>query len=482
MKVKSMVILGGGTSAWMTASYFRHNFSNLDITVIDKEFGSPVGVGEGTLLKFPDFLERCGLNFHELFKSIGATFKNGILFKNWKETGSNIWHPFFVNPEIESEDGYKFPLIDIWSNHQNFDFKRYGTGIYDISMKNEVCRNIDTAYHVDCGKLVQYLQSYFVHNGVKFIKSEMINANYERENITSLELKNGQVVRADLFVDCTGFKSLLNKTPARIDLSDRLFCNTALAGHVPYVNKTTEMKPYVISEAVDHGWVWTIPVKDRIGSGIVFNRDITDPETAKDYFVNYWDNRISKDNLKLINWDPFYNKNMWHGNVVSIGLSAGFIEPLESTGIALIIEGIYQLSNRICDLYYRKLDIDIYNSTMSSFFEECVDFVNMHYHNNTRNTEFWSFVKDRFLISEKHQHYLDVLKDNSSLNAIVKTTNFFTQANWNLWLIQLGAEVTPRSYLNKDLLRSSNCLKSWKKFQETLLTDKHFEIIDKLNY
>lgn len=481
MKVESIAILGGGTSAWLTAAYLCNNHPAIKITVIDKSIGNPVGVGEGTLLRFVEFINQCGLEFEDIFREVGATFKNGILFKNWQEDNKDIWHPFIVNPSVESEDGLIFKLMDVWSNHQDFNFKRYGTGLYDVSMQNGVCDNFDLAYHVDCGKLVTYLQNFLVDK-ITFIQSEMVEFQSSDENIDYLTLDNKSKIYADLFIDCTGFKSVLNDNPEKIDLSDRLFCNTACAGHVPYQNKNTEMVPYVVSEALDVGWAWTIPVRDRIGSGLVFNRNITEIDDAKKIFCDYWNGRITESDLKIIDWDPFYNKNMWHGNCVSIGLSAGFIEPLESTGIALIIEGIYQLSNRIKDGFVQDYDADVFNSMMIGFFEECVDFVNMHYYNNARSSQFWTHVKNTHKISKKHQHYLDMLsKDNKSLDAVITDTNFFTNANWYLWLIQQGEQVASRQFVDAGFERSKKCLTSWKKFNDSQIFENHCDLIKRLN-
>ena len=481
MKVESITILGGGTSAWMTAAFLLENHPTLKITIVDKEQGTPIGVGEGTLLRFNTFIEQCGMKWSDVFRECSATFKNGILFKNWQEHNTDIWHPFTLSPYVESEDQYTYTLIDIWTNHQDFDFKRYGTGTYDMSMDYKVPRNLDTAYHVNCGKLVQYLKTHCINKGVEFINSEMITYSRKDNSIHSITLKNNEIIYADLFVDCTGFNCLLNSDPVRVDLSDRLFVNTAIAGQIPYQNKELEMAPYILSEAVDHGWIWTIPVKERMGSGLVFNRNITSIDEAKKYYLNYWNDRISEDNVKVINWDPYYNKNMWHENVVSIGLSAGFVEPLESTGIALIIEGIYQMSNRIKDGFYREIDRDIFNSTMLSFFEESVDFINMHYYNNKRQTPFWKYVKESYKLSDKHKRYIDYMKNyDSSLEAIVKDGNFFTASNWYIFLAQMNETIKPRKYVNTGFDRSRKCLTSWKQFQQNLPKDHHTDLLKRL--
>lgn len=483
MKISSITIVGGGTAAWLTAAYISNNHPDLQVTIIDKEIGSTVGVGEGTLLRFPTFLEECGFDFTECFIEIGASFKNGILFKNWQDQKTDIWHPFFLNPLVESEDNKVFHLVDVWSNHQDLDFKQFGTGLYDISMSNNVVQEINSAYHVNCGQLVRYIQEKLIADRrVEFIKSEVTDFKTVDDCINELHLKNGKVVKSDLFVDCTGFKSFLNRNPKRKDLSNRLFCDTALAGHVPYLDRREEMKPYVISEAVECGWIWNIPVRDRIGSGIVFNRGITDIDAAAEIFSKYWNNRIKSKDLKPIKWDPFYNENMWHGNVISIGLSAGFIEPLESTGISLITESIYNFSMRIKDGFWTREDREIFNLKMISFFEESIDFVNMHYYNNNRTDPFWNHVRNTHQMNSKHRDYLEILKnDDKEFPHKGKDTSFFTASNWICWLIQMKEPVRPRGFVNKDNNRSLNCLQSWKKYQENLPTIQHLELVESIN-
>jgi tryptophan halogenase len=335
----------------------------------------------------------------------------------------------------------------LWSQAQELDFKKIAMAYYDVSvLHNSVDANNlkHYGYHIDCSKLVQFIQQK-LKNKIKLIKSDVVDILYDDESITSLTLKNSETISADIFVDCTGFKGILKKSNKRINLEGRLFCNTAIAGHIPYKDRDNELHPYVISEAVDHGWIWNIPVSSRIGSGLVFNRNITDIEEAKEYFVNYWDHRITKENCKVIDWTPFYNEDMWSGNIVSVGLSAGFIEPLESTGIALITSGVTQLSNAMRTQYYTKDDVDFFNLQMKIMFEDCVDFVSMHYANNDRDTKFWSYVKNTWTRSEKMSHYLDKLADPSvKIPNAGKFHSVFDGVNWAVWLIQMGFLIAPR--------------------------------------
>lgn len=445
MKVDSLTIVGGGTSAWLAAAYLYHNHPALTITIIDKEVGNSIGVGEATLLSFAPFMEECGFPVSDWFPQLDSGYKSGILFANWKEPGHNIWHPFFKgNRRIDN----MFHLWDLWSMNQDLDFKTYATGEYSCSVLNNHCdpQTSSYAYHINCGKLVLYIQDK-LKDKIKIIKSDVVDIiKLDNGDVDHLILKNGTKIQSDLYVDCTGFQSILRKSKAREDLSKRLFVNTAVVCQVPYKNRPEEFKPYAVCEAVDHGWVWKIGVSQRIGSGMVFNRNITDIETAKQYFVDHWDNRINIENVRAINWDPFYNHDQWSGNVVQIGLSAGFIEPLESTGVGLITVGVTQLSNALFEQWYSHNDVNNFNSQMVTLFEDCVDFVSMHYANNNRTSEFWNYVKETFVPSARMLNYLNRLKDpNNKVPVDSKYNYMFGGSSWSMCLQQLGYEIVPRN-------------------------------------
>ncbi len=446
MKVENLTIVGGGTSAWMTAAYIHHNHPAIKVTVVDKEIGNSIGVGEATLLTFAPFMEECGFPTEDWFTKIDCGYKSGILFSNWREPGNDIWHPFFKGNRKISDH---YHLWDLWSVVQDLDFKIYATGSYSSSVLHntvDATSLYSYAFHIDCGKLVLYIQNQ-LKNKIKIIKSEVVNINkLDDDNVDSLKLKDGTIIKSDLYIDCTGFHSILRKSKNRINLEGRLFVNTAVVCQVPYEDRSNEFKPYAVCDATDHGWIWKIGVASRIGSGMVFNRNITDPDEAKDYFVRYWNNRIKKENVRAINWDPFYNTDPWSGNVVQIGLSNGFIEPLESTGIGLITVGITQLSNVLMEQWYSENDINNFNSQMNTLFEDCVDFVSMHYANNNRISKFWNYVKDTFIPSKRMLHYVERLT-NPDIKVPVdgKHNYMFGGSSWSMVLQQLGYEITPRN-------------------------------------
>jgi tryptophan halogenase len=458
--VNTVAIVGGGTSAWLTAAMLSNAIPHLEIIIIDKEVGTPVGVGEGTLLSFDSVMKKCGFEIEDWFFELDATYKSGILFPGWGKDQEAVWHPFLF-AEFEK---FNTTVLDSWSKNQSYDFKEYGLSLYDVSVNhNKVDRRVPTAYafHIDAGKLVKYIQKKLeARFQVTSIKSEVVDIQRDTKNyISHLTLKNGKTVAADLFIDCTGFKGLLNFEPDRVTLEGRLFCDTAIAAHVPYADREKELHPYVISEQVEHGWVWNIPVQSRIGSGLVFNRSQTSIEDAKEFFCNYWDNRITKENLKVIDWTPYYNKNIWHENVVAIGLSAGFIEPLESTGIALIIAGIEQLTFALEARFYCDHHIQYYNLLMNNFFEDSIDFVSMHYSKSTRKESFWKWVSDTYTKSPRQIFYENEIQQTDRKLPVKGTGYMFCASNWVCWLIQMGYPIAPANDMIPATISSDLILK-----------------------
>ena len=450
-RINDITIVGGGSAAWLAATYIQNNFWDLPVTVIDKEIGNPIGVGEATVLTFPYFLRQCGIDLPQWFKNVDGTYKAGIDFPHWKSPKNRVWHPFYLN---RSYFDLKTTQYDIWAQKQEQDFRKTALPCFDTIMQDrlDMYNSFETlAYHIDAGKLVTELQN-ICSRTVRTIKSDVVNVNRDEDGyITSLDLKNGATHVSDFYLDCTGFISLLKHRKKKELMSNgRLFTNSAVAGHVPYEDFEKECTPYVKCPAVDHGWIWKIPVQSRIGSGLVFNRDITDPDTAMQYFSDHWNGRIKPEDLKLIDWTPYYSENFWEKNVVSIGLSGGFIEPLESTGLASMTTGVQELAKHIPQYVYYDNDIQTYNQTMMSWYDDAVDFVGSHYADTEWDTVFWNYVKEMHVKSEKHLWYEEWLKDpQRSFYSDVSSNTLFHPQNWQLWLIQMGYPV------EKDLNRLS---------------------------
>ena len=251
-----------------------------------------------------------------------------------------------------------------------------------------------------------------------------------------------------MFIDCTGWNQLLIGKDDNIDLSDRLFIDSALAARVKYEDPKTEMHPYTDCQAMEHGWRWRIPTRSRIGTGYCFNRTITDPDTVAQAFSEHWNGRIKPDEMRLLDWKPQYTEKFWKGNTVAIGLSAGFIEPLESTGLALMIRGCEYLEEAIYGCIYNPIyAADMYNTRMKASFETAVDYVNMHYSYCERKGKFWDYVR---LAHEKSgmQKIFEGQISNPNTGVFQGDTqsSFFGGTNWQAWLLQLMPEIPKKNY------------------------------------
>ena len=429
--VNRIVIVGGGTAGWLSAAYLlKRKRKQCEIIVVDKTVSETVSVGEATIISFKQFMQDCGFSVEQWFTAIDATFKTGILFKDWQEEGKNLWHPFGHLPD----------KLNLWTNHKEFDFHKHACAFYDPSVtENKISQSAigSFAYHIDCGKLVKFIKSKIL-NEITFVPQGVIDVNRnERGGISSIKLESGEEIESDLFIDCTGFKRLLGLKYEGIYCGDRLFCDSAIAGHVNYIDPDSEMQPYTECHAVDHGWIWKIPTQSRLGTGLVYNRSVTDTEEAKEYFNNYWEGRV--DDLKVLDWTPHYRKTFWHDNVVCIGLSAGFIEPLESSGIALITSGLTSLAYSINGNRYDDFNAWRYNLKMQGYFEECVDFVNMHYAYNKRKTgKFWEYIQKDYTKTKALEFFEYEASNNPyELPCGCNDIDIFTGESWSLFLCQM---------------------------------------------
>jgi tryptophan halogenase len=434
--VKTVVVVGGGSSSWLTVALLSKKCPHIKFTVVDKEIGNPIGVGEGTLLSFSSYMQDCGFAKSDWFNKIDATYKAGVLFPDWVRKGENIWHPFMMSPILDNG----VSLHAAWSNNQEYSFKDYGLCLYDISVNHNSIDSsvIDSyAYHVDCGKLVQFIQQN-IKDRISFVASDVVEVIKNGDKITSLKLADGSLVHGDLFIDCTGFKSLLRPEAERVELMGRVFCDTAVCGQIQYEDIHNEMRPYTKAQAVDHGWIWTIPTQSRMGSGIIFNKGVTDIEEAKDYFVNYWGGRISKDKLRVIDWTPYYLKDAWEGNVISVGMSSGFIEPLESTGLALVQYQANAIYNVIKAGFYKEENVTLFNIDFRMRFEDCVDFVSAHYSKTERTEKFWKYVNDTYKHTPGISFMLSLLEESPRYGTQYQYNHIFTGTNWTTWMQQMG--------------------------------------------
>tara|TARA_B100001113_G_scaffold276491_1_gene231071 strand:- start:326 stop:1813 length:1488 start_codon:yes stop_codon:yes gene_type:complete len=472
-RIKRLVIVGGGTAGWIAASWFARRWGKIfEVVVIDKSAPERVGVGEATLLSFPNVMKQMGYKPTDWIKEIDATLKSGILFPGWGVEDQTIWHPFSFTSVGDS----KTPLYDMWQSFQDeYDIKKISP-MYNSSLANRIeteYTHDSYAFQIDCGKLVKFLQKNTIPYLKEYIQSDVVDIyrdgnadDITRSNIKELVLDDGSKITGDLFIDCTGWKQMLIGQ-RNVDCSDRLFINAALAAKVDYKDPK-EQHPYTACPAQEHGWIWKIPTRYRIGTGYCFNQDVNDPEEVAQAFSDQWDGRIKPKDMRLLDWKPQYSKNFWDGNVISIGLSAGFIEPLESTGLAMMIRGVEYLDESIYGgSWNKKTDPAFYNEKMRSSFETAVDYVSMHYSYCRRKGKFWDFVRSKYKKTSSQLYYEEMIQDPEAQTPQTgKTGSFFDGSNWQVWLLQLMTDkINSKEYWKKD----DSCIPRFRNFVNNTL-------------
>jgi len=439
-QLKSIVIVGGGSAGWMTASYLNKVFGDrMKISLVESPNISTVGVGEATFSTIKLFFDFLELDEAEWMPECAGSYKLAIKFVNWNAEKRHFYHPF---QRHEVVDG--FHIGEWWMKHRDtldaYDYScfavssmcdhkrspRYLNGeVYDPkvqerfqpgnafnkNMLSDLQIQFPYAYHFNAGLLANYLRKLAVRNGVEHISDDVIDIRQAEDgSVTSLVTKDRGEVSGDLFIDCTGFRGLLmNKLLKEpfISFSESLLCDTALAMQVPKDIKTEGMNPFTSATALNSGWVWNIPLYGRDGTGYVFSSAFVDPEDAEIEFRKHVGPASDNCKASLIKMRIGRNRNAWVKNCIGIGLSNGFVEPLESTGIFFIQLGIEELVANFPDKSFNPELMKRYNKTMADCIDGVRDFLTLHYCASSRyDTPFWKATKHELKLSDELQERL----------------------------------------------------------------------------
>jgi len=462
--VDNIVIVGGGSSGWITAAMLVKQFPQKKITVIESPDVPTVGVGESTLGQFKTLCLFLELDEYEFMRKTDASYKMSIQFTDFYEKDSGSFHyPFGTPFEKSTIRGmndwlYKkifypdtpitdfvdcfFPAAALFNNNKfslnkNGEFDNY-TPVTDV------------AYHFDAIKFANYLrQDYCKPRGVKHVQATVVDAKINDDGIEKLILNNGEEVVANLFIDCTGFKSLLIGEYLKqtfTDYSHILPNNRAWACQVPYKNKELELQAFTNCTAIGHGWVWNTPVWSRLGTGYVYSDKFISPEDAKEEFKQYLMSnkmviprtREEVDQLKFKDVPMRIGsyKKTFVKNVVAIGLSAAFIEPLESNGLLTVHEWVFYLMRLLTRPAITQYDKDAYNTTTFNHWESFANFVAHHYALSIRtDTEYWRSNFNRSLIDENLKNGTETKFVTQTLakrfeDGFINPTNPIDGRNW----------------------------------------------------
>ena len=408
--IERICILGGGTAGWMTAAALSHKLANLpiSITLVESEEIGTVGVGEATLPTIRSFNNTLNIDEAAFMRSTEATFKLGIEFCNWGKIGDRYIHPFGdYGEEINGIAFYQhwLRLRQLGEPHRIDDYAYSVLAAEQMRFRHpsanrdEVESTFGYAYQFDASRYAAFLRRFAEAKRVVRTEGKVVGTNLDNENghVRSIELDSGASIDADLFVDCSGFRGVLIEQALKTgydDWSRWLPCNRAVA--VP-CEMRGDLMPFTRATALEAGWQWRIPLQHRTGNGHVYSSAFISDEAATARLMGNLDGPPLADPRQLY-FTTGRRRMFWNKNVVAIGLAAGFLEPLESTSIHLIQEGITELVQILPDKRFLASDIAEYNRRIGLQFERIRDFLLLHYVATQRDdSEMWRYFRNMTL-------------------------------------------------------------------------------------
>ncbi|QIK78250.1 tryptophan 7-halogenase [Sphingomonas piscis] len=407
---RSILIVGGGTAGWLSAAYLakalalRDN-AHLTITLLESPDIGTIGVGEGTFPTIRETLRFLDIDEGQFIREASATFKQGILFSDWLHAPSpakrhRYFHPF--EAPFYSEDT---SLVPYWLLQDEQSRPSFAEA---VTIQNKVAGAkrgpkrpdepafdgpLNYAYHVDAASLARLLRERALSLGVRHITGEVADVSLRPDGaIAEVRTTAGAGFTADLYVDCTGFRSeLIGKaleSPFR-SVRDTLFTNRALTCRVGYEDPDTPIESYTLATAHAAGWTWDIGLAGARGIGCVYSSDHLDDDQALAVLRDYVGPQFNEGAVKTIGFDVGYREQQWVKNCVAIGLSAGFLEPLEATGLVLIEAAV----GMVAELFPHHGPVDAparrFSKLMSARFDSIVKFLKLHYCLSQRDEAFW---------------------------------------------------------------------------------------------
>lgn len=404
--IRRVVIVGGGTAGWMAASAFSALLApgGVEITLIESDEIGIVGVGEATIPPIMAFNAMIGIDEDEFLCATQATFKLGIEFVDWGAIGERYFHPFgphgqdfrgvhFHQLYLREAKARTLPAIDHWS--MSAAAARAGRFARPTPDARLPLSQLAYAFHFDAGLYAKFLRGVAERRGVKRIEGRIVDTKLDGESghVASVTLADGQSIAGDLFIDCSGFRGLLIEDTLKtgyVDWSHWLPCDRAVAAPCALPGPPD---PFTRSTARSAGWQWRIPLQHRMGNGLVYASAYLDRDAAEATLRANLEGELLAEPRHLA-FTGGRRRLFWNGNVVSLGLSSGFVEPLESTSIHFIQSGIAKLLALFPDKRFDPAERDEYNRQMAEVFEDVRDFIILHYKATRRDdSEFWNHCR-----------------------------------------------------------------------------------------
>jgi tryptophan halogenase len=442
MAIENIVIVGGGTAGWMAAAALSKLSAKrkLTITLIESEVIGTVGVGEATIPPFLDFNRLLDIDEREMLAAVQGSFKLGIQFVNWGKVGDSYIHPFGAY-------GYQMEGISfhhVWHKYrtagdprpiQLFNMETMAAFFGKFARTEDYQRDdlppVNYAYHLDAGRYAAYLRSYSEKRGVIRREGKVTDVALDGQSgfVTSVTMDDGTVHHGDLFIDCSGFRGLLIEQALNTgyeDWSHYLPCDRAVA--LPCVREDgSGPLPYTRATAHSAGWQWQVPLQHRNGNGHVYCSSFMEPDEALDILVRNMAGKpgAEPNHLRFVTGR---RKKFWNRNVVALGLSAGFMEPLESTSIHLINTGINKLIALLSLDGVTPVQESAFNRLTGKEYERIRDFLVLHYNATTRDdSEFWNYCRT-MAVPDSLTEKIELFRHNGQI--FREDDELFTETSW----------------------------------------------------
>lgn len=445
-KVQNIVVVGGGTAGWTAAAAIARLIgANLNVVLVESDAIGTVGVGEATIPPFRTMHRLLKVNEADFLSKVQGTIKLGICFENWRAIGHEYIHSFGYTGQGCWAAGFQHFWLKARALGFGEDYGRYApelmaarAGRFGLLKKD----GLSYAYHLDATSYAGYLRQLAEHDGVTRVEGKIVKAHQtESGDISEVVLESGQVVKGDLFIDCTGFVSLLlGKTLGTgfEDWTHWLPCDRAIALQT---RPAGEPVPYTRSIARESGWQWRIPLQNRVGNGLVYCSDFMSDDEARDALLENLDAEVITE-PRVLRFRTGQRVQHWNRNCIALGLAAGFLEPLESTSIHLIQRGVIRLLQMFPYSGVVDSDRDEFNRQMDTEFRFIRDFIILHYHVTERtDSGFWRRCRDMD-IPDSLQHRLDLFRDTGRVFEAIG--DIFAENSWTQ--VMLGQGIEPKSY------------------------------------
>ena len=462
MAIKNVVVVGGGTAGWLTASLLAamHD-SSVQVTLIESPEVPTVGVGEGTWPTMRKTLKRIGISEKEFLSCCDASFKQGSRFDGWVngELDDSYLHPFAALVNGSSHDVYA-----AWKS--NATKKSFA---HTVCPQAEVCAQslapkqknapdfaaaLNYGYHLDAVKLAKLLSTHATDKlGVKHIRDHVTEVLGKKdEDIAGVITKQHGEIKGDLFIDCTGHASILLGRHYGIDFIDKqhvLFNNRALTVQIPYATESDVIASQTISTAHDYGWIWDIGLPTRRGLGCVYSSQHCSDEEAASIFENYIKSTSAVKNIddlsiRKLSFPSGHREKFWHKNCIAIGLSAGFLEPLEASAIVLVelsaetLAENFPVNRSVMDIYAKR-----FNELFLYRWERIIDFLKLHYVLSKRTQAYWQDHQSDESIPDRLKELLEIWKfQPPSVDDFLHIDEVFPAASYLYVLYGMGYETS----------------------------------------